>query len=191
MQSCPPPDCDYPHSLMVSICLCHALGAAVLDSLKCAQIPNAHPIGVTAVSWAPAAPAGSLIAAKGPGQPESRFASSGADNTVKVRAVLIVGWTLGHCLTQLVLSDHLFFGHSPVSDRLLDRAGLEICSESWRVAAGWRNPCRPHRLGEGCSMGAKLGTSQECHSISRSRWEGPHLDREQRHAWTVDTNPPA
>ena len=48
------------------------------------QIPNAHPLGVTAVSWAPAAPAGSLIAAKGPGQAESRFASSGADNTVKV-----------------------------------------------------------------------------------------------------------
>ena len=60
------------------------VSAAGLESLKCVQIPNAHPLGVTAVSWAPAAPAGSLIAAKGPGQPESRFASSGADNTVKV-----------------------------------------------------------------------------------------------------------
>lgn len=53
---------------------------------ECVQIPNAHPLGVTAVSWAPAAAAGSLIAAKGPGQAESRFASSGADNTVKVLA---------------------------------------------------------------------------------------------------------
>ncbi len=60
--------------------------AAMPDSPMCVQIPNAHPLGVTAVSWAPAAPAGSLIAAKGPGQPESRFASSGADNIVKVLA---------------------------------------------------------------------------------------------------------
>ncbi|CAK0773637.1 hypothetical protein CVIRNUC_004086 [Coccomyxa viridis] len=48
------------------------------------KVPNAHPLGVTAVSWAPAAPAGSLVSAKGPGQPEIRFASSGADNTVKI-----------------------------------------------------------------------------------------------------------
>ena len=54
---------------------------------KCAhtvQITDAHPLGATAVSWSPAAPPGSLVSAKGPGQPEKRFASSGADNTVKV-----------------------------------------------------------------------------------------------------------
>lgn len=53
--------------------MCHAL-----------QIADAHPLGATAVSWSPAAPPGSLVSAKGPGQPEKRFASSGADNTVKV-----------------------------------------------------------------------------------------------------------
>ena len=50
------------------------------------QIPDAHPLGATAVTWSPAAPPGSLVSAKAPGQPEKRIASSGADNTVKVRA---------------------------------------------------------------------------------------------------------
>lgn len=48
------------------------------------QIPDAHSLGATAVSWSPAAPAGSLVSAKGPGQPEKRLASSGADNSIKV-----------------------------------------------------------------------------------------------------------
>jgi len=48
------------------------------------QIENAHPVGAMAVSWSPAAPPGSLVSAKGPGQPERRFASAGCDNTVKV-----------------------------------------------------------------------------------------------------------
>ncbi|KAK9915915.1 hypothetical protein WJX75_005907 [Coccomyxa subellipsoidea] len=48
------------------------------------KIADAHSLGATAVSWSPAAPAGSLVSAKGPGQPEKRLASSGADNTVKV-----------------------------------------------------------------------------------------------------------
>ena len=52
--------------------------------LGCIQIADAHSLGATAVSWSPAAPAGSLVSAKGPGQPEKRLASSGADNTVKV-----------------------------------------------------------------------------------------------------------
>ncbi len=49
-----------------------------------AQIDGAHPVGCTAVSWAPAAPKGSLVASKAPGQPVRRLASSGADNCVKV-----------------------------------------------------------------------------------------------------------
>ena len=68
-----------------------------LSMMWCMQVPNAHPLGVTAVSWAPAAPAGSLVSAKGPGQPEIRFASSGADNTVKVP-----------CLTQAYPSSICF-----------------------------------------------------------------------------------
>ena len=40
-------------------------------------------------------------------------------------------------------------------------------------------------------MGTELGASQEHDSISGSGWKSAHLDREQRHARTVDTNPPA
>ncbi len=54
------------------------------------QIPDAHTLGATAVSWSPAAPAGSLVSAKGPGQPEKRVASSGADNTVKVCVPVVI-----------------------------------------------------------------------------------------------------
>ena len=50
-----------------------------------AQVEGAHPVGAMAVTWSPAAPPGSLVAAKGPGRPERRFASAGCDNTVKVR----------------------------------------------------------------------------------------------------------
>ncbi|KAK9803273.1 hypothetical protein WJX72_004840 [[Myrmecia] bisecta] len=47
------------------------------------KVEGAHPVGCTAVSWAPATPPGSLVSAKGPGQPEKRFVSAGCDNTVK------------------------------------------------------------------------------------------------------------
>lgn len=50
------------------------------------QVDGAHPVGCTAVSWAPAAPKGSLVASKAPGQPVRRLASCGADNCVKVRS---------------------------------------------------------------------------------------------------------
>lgn len=48
------------------------------------QIDGAHPVGCTAVSWSPAAPKGSLVSSKAPGQPVRRLASAGCDNCVKV-----------------------------------------------------------------------------------------------------------
>ncbi|GAB4813992.1 hypothetical protein N2152v2_001038 [Parachlorella kessleri] len=48
------------------------------------KIEGAHPIGCTAVSWSPAAPKGSLVSSKAPGQPVRRLASGGCDNTAKV-----------------------------------------------------------------------------------------------------------
>lgn len=50
------------------------------------QIDGAHTLGATSVSWAPAAPKGSLLSGKGPGQPVKRFVSGGCDNAVKVSA---------------------------------------------------------------------------------------------------------
>lgn len=50
------------------------------------RIDGAHPVGCTAVSWAPAAPKGSLVASKAPGQPVRRLATAGCDNSVKARA---------------------------------------------------------------------------------------------------------
>ncbi len=49
------------------------------------QIDNAHSIGCTAVSWAPALPSGGLVSAQPPSSAVKRFATSGCDNTVKVR----------------------------------------------------------------------------------------------------------
>lgn len=48
------------------------------------KIADAHPVGATGVSWAPAIPAGSAVSAKAPTQPDKRFCSSGCDNAVKV-----------------------------------------------------------------------------------------------------------
>ena len=48
------------------------------------QMDGAHPIGCTAVSWSPAAPKGSLVSSKAPGQPVRRLASAGCDNCVRV-----------------------------------------------------------------------------------------------------------
>lgn len=49
-----------------------------------AQIPNAHAIGVTAVSWAPAVPSGSMVGSQPPSAPVKRLCTAGCDNTVKV-----------------------------------------------------------------------------------------------------------
>lgn len=48
------------------------------------KMDGAHPIGCTAVSWSPAAPKGSLVSSKAPGQPVRRLASAGCDNCVRV-----------------------------------------------------------------------------------------------------------
>ena len=53
------------------------------------QIEGAHPVGATGVSWAPATPPGSIVSVNGPTQPDKRFASSGCDNTVKVKLQLL------------------------------------------------------------------------------------------------------
>ena len=65
------------------------------DQTKCiddgqwgADVFEAHAIGCNAVSWAPAAQAGSLLAAPNSGgarsPPVKRFASAGCDNIVKI-----------------------------------------------------------------------------------------------------------
>lgn len=65
------------------------------DLIKCiddgqwgADVFEAHAIGCNAVSWAPAARAGSLLAVPSAGAPRSapvkRFASAGCDNIVKI-----------------------------------------------------------------------------------------------------------
>lgn len=48
------------------------------------KIENAHPVGATGVSWAPAAAPGSLVSVKGNPQAEKRFATSGCDQAVKI-----------------------------------------------------------------------------------------------------------
>ncbi len=48
------------------------------------QIEAAHPAGCTSVSWSPAAPKGSLVSSKPPGQPVKRLVTGGCDNCVKV-----------------------------------------------------------------------------------------------------------
>ena len=52
------------------------------------QIDNAHSVGVTGVSWAPATPPGSLVSAQPPAAADKRLASSGCDNAVKVGYLL-------------------------------------------------------------------------------------------------------
>lgn len=55
------------------------------------QISNVHAIGVTAVSWAPAVPAGGLVASQPPAAATKRLCTAGCDNTVKVSS------TAGSC----------------------------------------------------------------------------------------------
>lgn len=57
------------------------------------KIHSAHVIGVTAVSWAPAVPAGSMVGSQPPSAPVKRLCTAGCDNTVKVwRANDMGGW---------------------------------------------------------------------------------------------------
>lgn len=57
-----------------------------------AKIEQAHPVGVTSVSWAPASAPGSLVGAD-PG-PVQKLVSGGCDNTVKVWKFLNGSWKL-------------------------------------------------------------------------------------------------
>lgn len=56
------------------------------------KIEQAHPVGVTSVSWAPASAPGSLIGPD-PG-PVQKLASGGCDNTVKVWKFVNNNWKL-------------------------------------------------------------------------------------------------
>ncbi|CAG9462244.1 unnamed protein product [Pedinophyceae sp. YPF-701] len=58
------------------------------SSWHVSKVTNAHPMGATGISWAPATPAGSLISAAPPSAPVRRLVSCGCDNQVKV-------WTAG------------------------------------------------------------------------------------------------
>jgi len=57
-----------------------------------AKINPAHPVGVTAVSWAPAAAPGSLVGEIAP--PVQKLASAGCDNTIKVWKYTGGNWRL-------------------------------------------------------------------------------------------------
>lgn len=55
-------------------------------------IPNAHTLGCTAVSWAPALPPGSLVSSQPPSGVVKRLVTSGCDNTAKVWRWGEAGW---------------------------------------------------------------------------------------------------
>ncbi|KAF8055592.1 SEC13B [Scenedesmus sp. PABB004] len=63
-------------------------------SWESSKISNAHAIGVTAVSWAPAVPAGGLVSSQPPAAPAKRLCTAGCDNTVKVWKFSEAGWVL-------------------------------------------------------------------------------------------------
>eukprot|EP00879_Flechtneria_rotunda_P017426 GHRR01018259.1.p1 GENE.GHRR01018259.1~~GHRR01018259.1.p1 ORF type:complete len:242 (+),score=67.87 GHRR01018259.1:119-844(+) len=63
------------------------------------KISNAHAIGVTAVSWAPAVPAGGLVASSPPTAVVRRLCTAGCDNTIKVWHNAEAGWSLEATLT--------------------------------------------------------------------------------------------
>lgn len=52
--------------------------------LACLQLPGSHPIGVTAVSWSPAIPAGALVGSAQSAPNVKRLVTSGCDNTIRV-----------------------------------------------------------------------------------------------------------
>lgn len=56
------------------------------------KLPGTHAVGVTAVSWSPAVPAGALVSAKAPGGLVKRLVTAGCDNTVKVWKYGELGW---------------------------------------------------------------------------------------------------
>ncbi|KAI8469235.1 MAG: COP-II coat subunit [Monoraphidium minutum] len=55
-------------------------------------IPNAHTLGATSVSWAPAPAAGGLAGPQPPQPPARRLVSAGCDNTAKVWRCGDAGW---------------------------------------------------------------------------------------------------
>ena len=187
------------------ICLHSAVPALGFSMMWFMQVPNAHPLGVTAVSWAPAAPAGSLVSAKGPGQPEICFASSGADNTVKVPCLTLaypstmcfmqarlamkacLSLTSLWCSSSCAVSQHY---DVPFNCNVkLPFADMEVHSALGRLAAGWCNSCGSHRLGERCGLGTKLGAAQEHNSICRTGRQSADMDRKQGCARAVVTSP--
>lgn len=62
-------------------------------------------MGCTAVSWAPAAPKGSLVSSQPPGQPVRRLVSAGCDSCVRV-------WTYNEQLRQWRQDGVALTGHS-------------------------------------------------------------------------------
>lgn len=58
-----------------------------------AKIDQAHPVGVTSVSWAPALAPGALVGS-GPLDPVQKLASGGCDNTVKVWKLYNGNWKM-------------------------------------------------------------------------------------------------
>jgi hypothetical protein len=68
------------------------------------QIEGAHAIGCTAVTWAPPMPPGALVSAQPPASLVKRIASSGCDNTVKVRCCAAL-WPALVLLLLLLLLD--------------------------------------------------------------------------------------
>lgn len=80
-----------PHEL--GLCLACGSSDGVWDTTR---IDQAHPVGVTSVSWAPAMAPGALITAGPSGQFEyvQKLASGGCDNTVKVWKLQNGGWRM-------------------------------------------------------------------------------------------------
>lgn len=62
------------------------------------KLDDAHAIGCTSVSWAPAVPPGALISSKPPSGVVRRLTSSGCDNTVKIWRCSETGWALEQTL---------------------------------------------------------------------------------------------
>ena len=63
-------------------------------SWETVKIEQAHPVGVTSVSWAPPAVPGSLIGEVANPTPVPKLASGGCDNTVKVWKLAEGGWKM-------------------------------------------------------------------------------------------------
>lgn len=78
-------DCALVH---VAAAVCAA--SCGICAVSYVQIHSAHVIGVTAVSWAPAVPAGSMVGSQPPSAPVKRLCTAGCDNTVKVGVAAVL-----------------------------------------------------------------------------------------------------